>query len=156
MKYFSTYLNKNLQNPELRKEFLRVHYIDDLADQIILLRNKRDISQSKLAELANTTQAVVSRIENGSVNSSLNTIQKISEALNASIKIDVIPDEEMIFQEFFMNYIQSSGIDSNQSDKENDSLDGIFINSSKNCQTGDISQQNTDLLYKENFEKALV
>lgn len=107
MKEFSSYLDKKLKDPVFRKEFFRIHYLDDLADQILMLRAKRGYSQDKLAELANTTQAVVSRVENGSVNSSLKMVQKLAEALSATIKVEIIPDEEMIYQEFYLNCLFS-------------------------------------------------
>lgn len=112
MTSFSKYLNQKLQNPDFKRAFLRVHLFDDLADQILALRNKRGYTQTQLAKKAKTTQAVISRIENGSVNSTLIMIQKVAESLNASIKLDVIPDEEMNNWECILGYSQ---LDENQS-----------------------------------------
>lgn len=155
MKYFSSYLNKSLENPELRKAFLRVHYLDDMADQFILLRSKRGISQSSLAEIAKTTQAVISRVENGSVNSSLQTIQKLAEALNASLKIDIIPDEEMRIHEFFTNYFRSYENGEKIVEQDSGIASNIFINDRSKCLNIDTPQLDVDWSFIENNEKAM-
>lgn len=149
MKYFRSYLNKSLKDPELRKAFLRVHFLDDLADQFILLRNKRGVSQSLLAEKANTTQAVVSRVENGSVNSSLLTIRKLAEALDAYVKVDIVPDEEMRVQEFFVNYIQALSNDEKTNEQENVIENDIFISEGIKCSSFDSEHIDIDWTYSK-------
>jgi transcriptional regulator with XRE-family HTH domain len=105
---FSKYLSRKLADPEFRKEYMRIHAYSDLANQLILLRNKRGYSQQTVADLVHTTQTVISRIENVSGNPSLATIQKYAEALNSYIKIEVIPDEDFHYSDFYLeDYFQN-------------------------------------------------
>ena len=53
----------------------------ELAIQIAEEREKAGISQKELANKLNTTQSVISRIENGKQNISLDMLQRIAEAL---------------------------------------------------------------------------
>lgn len=129
MTSFSKYLNKKLQNPEFKKNFLHFQLFDDIADQILSLRLKRGYSQSQLAKKVGTTQAVISRIENGSVNSSLSTIQKVAESLDASINVDVIPDEDMNVYEFLLAYSQFK--DNEYQENISDNVKSVVLYSKK-------------------------
>jgi transcriptional regulator with XRE-family HTH domain len=62
---------------------------------LLLLRKKRGISQKELAVAANTTQAVVSRLENASVKASLESVVKLAEALEAVVDVRLIPLEDV-------------------------------------------------------------
>lgn len=57
---------------------------------IIEARKKNGVSQRDLARSINSTQAVISRIESGSVSPSLNTINKIAMALGKKLKIEFV------------------------------------------------------------------
>lgn len=61
-----------------------------VSQQIIKIRNLKGLSQGDLAKLANTTQAVISRIENASVNYSLAMLQKIASALGKKLEINLV------------------------------------------------------------------
>lgn len=100
MKKFKDFLNEQLQDAEVKKEYERLDPAFSIARDLIRLRKARGLSQKELAEKISSTQTVVSRIENGSVNSSINTIQKISEALGAHLTIQMLPQEQYdLFQE---------------------------------------------------------
>jgi len=58
-----------------------------LSRALIKKRLVHKISQVGLAKKANTTQAVISRLENMSVNPSLELLQRIARALNVGLKI---------------------------------------------------------------------
>jgi len=155
MKLYSSYLRESLKDPILRKEFLRVHTISDLADQIMLMRNKRGYSQNKLAELSDTTQAVVSRVENGSVNSSINTIQKLAEAMNAYVQIAIIPEEEMAIQEFFLTSLLTPEIQPITSNFDLGLVGNYFRIEKNSCFENPSSSREIDLFNMEKSEKAL-
>ena len=88
---FNKLLNKELKNPEFKQEWekLELRYI--IVKQLIKLRNTYNLSQSELAKRIGTTQAVISRIENGSVNVGIDMIDRefnsMSNGSNLSIKI---------------------------------------------------------------------
>jgi len=93
MKNFNDFLKDQLADEEVRREFNNLDPAFSLARNVIRLRKKRGLSQKQLAEKISSTQAVVSRIENGAVNCSLSTIQKISQALGGKLSIEIVADE---------------------------------------------------------------
>ena len=59
----------------------------NLANEILDLRMKRGYSQKKLAELAGTKQANISRLESGLGNPTLNLLERIARALDVECEI---------------------------------------------------------------------
>lgn len=94
MKDINALLNEKFKNKDFEKQYHRAAAFDRLADELLLLRKKRGITQKELAEKMGTTQAVVSRLENASVKPSMETIIKIAEALGAAVDVLLIPFEE--------------------------------------------------------------
>jgi ribosome-binding protein aMBF1 (putative translation factor) len=76
-------LEKNLRNNisdfDIKYAFAKTRL--ELAIQIAEEREKAGISQKELANKLNTSQSVISRIENGKQNISLDMLQKIAGAL---------------------------------------------------------------------------
>jgi transcriptional regulator with XRE-family HTH domain len=95
MKDFNTYLEEQFKNEDFFKEYYRTATFYKLADQLLNLRKKRGLTQIELAEKAETTQAVVSRMENVSVHPSLETVVKMAEALGAIVEVRITPVEEI-------------------------------------------------------------
>lgn len=56
--------------------------------ELARIRFKKNISQAQLADEAGIQQADISRIENGQANPSLNTILKITKALDADLMLE--------------------------------------------------------------------
>jgi len=88
---FNQFLQEQMQNDGFARQYYRDATFFRLADQFILLRKMRGLTQRELAEKAGTTQAVVSRLENVSVRPSL---VKLAEALDAVIEVHLIPLED--------------------------------------------------------------
>jgi ribosome-binding protein aMBF1 (putative translation factor) len=84
---FEDDLKRRLKNPAFRAAWKEseVEYV--LAKQLIERRLNKHISQRELAKRANTTQAVISRIETMNANPSLNTLQRIASVLNTKLRI---------------------------------------------------------------------
>lgn len=95
MRTYDSFLQELLQDPEFFEEYYKDHYIDEIGMQLIELRSLRGMTQTQLAEKANTTQTVVSRLENGSTKPSLETVRKLANALDAVIEITLTPKEEL-------------------------------------------------------------
>jgi len=49
------------------------------------------VTQQRLAELANTGQAVISRLENMTGKPSISLVQKVAEALGLRLQIRLVP-----------------------------------------------------------------
>jgi transcriptional regulator with XRE-family HTH domain len=58
--------------------------------KVAQLREKLGLTQTQLAAMLSTSPSVISRIENGE-NVELKTLQKIAQALNAKLKIELVP-----------------------------------------------------------------
>ena len=55
-----------------------------LADRLFELRSEADLSQARLAEIAGVDRKTINRIENGHFSPALDTIVRLSVALNIS------------------------------------------------------------------------
>jgi len=85
---FQDDLKKDLKNKKFQKIFYQEKIKLDVANEIIKLRKKKKISQKELAKKIKTTQAVISRIENGQVFPSTNIIQRICNEFNVHARIE--------------------------------------------------------------------
>lgn len=117
MKDIKTLLAEKFQDKDFEQKFHGINAFFRLADELLLLRKKRKMTQQELAEKAGTTQAVISRLENASVMPSMETIIKIADALGAAVDVRFMPLEEIRTKE--TNAVQPD------SQKEQDVVDGI-------------------------------
>jgi len=96
MNDFNRFVKEQLKREGVAREYNRIAPFYRLADQLILLRKQRGITQQELAEKAETTQAVISRLENVSVRASLETVVKLADAMDAVVELKLIPTEEYL------------------------------------------------------------
>jgi transcriptional regulator with XRE-family HTH domain len=96
MSDFASFVKEQLAREGVAREYYRLAPFYRLADQLLLLRKKRGLSQQELAAKAQTTQAVVSRLENVSVRCSLETVVRLAEALDAVVEVRLTPREELL------------------------------------------------------------
>ncbi len=99
MKDINTLLVEKFKNKDFEKKYHRTASLFRLADEMLMLRKKRGLTQKELAKKVGTTQAVVSRLENASVKPSLETIIKIAEALDAVVNVQLLPMETIRLEE---------------------------------------------------------
>ena len=69
------------------KEWERTEAAYQVTRELIRARIDGKISQRELAKKANTTQAVLSRIENMTVSPSIGLLQKIAQALDKKLEV---------------------------------------------------------------------
>lgn len=86
---FQEDLAKRLKDPEFRKEWEATEPEYHLAHQIIEARLKQNLSQRDLATRVLTSQAIVSRIESGSANTSIALIKRFAKALGTDLTIHI-------------------------------------------------------------------
>ena len=86
---FTKHLNESLQNPEFKSEYDAKELRYKIIDILVGIRVQYKLTQSELAQKLGTTQAVISRIENGSVNIGIDFLQKIANTFNKKIDIKV-------------------------------------------------------------------
>jgi len=78
-------LKKELKNPTFKKAYESLSDEFNLAEEVIQLRLKADMTQTELAKKAHTSQPAISRLESGSyANVSMAFLRKIGAALGAT------------------------------------------------------------------------
>lgn len=88
---FQDYLKGKLKNEEFRKSYEEESVYADLAIQIAHLREKKGLSQKRLAKLLHTSQQMVSRLEDPQNTSySLRTLIKLAHALGKELRVKFI------------------------------------------------------------------
>ncbi|HCC60084.1 MAG: hypothetical protein A2402_01235 [Candidatus Staskawiczbacteria bacterium RIFOXYC1_FULL_37_43] len=85
---FQEILKKELRNPEFKKYYDEYGRQLEIAYQILKLRKKKKLSQAQLAKKIGTKQSNIARIESGQQNFSIDTLEKIAEALNCQLEVN--------------------------------------------------------------------
>lgn len=70
-----------------------------ISDEIYKFRIAKGISQKKLAQLSNTTQRIISQIENSEINVGINLFLRISQALDIPFKYGDFSKRERFYAE---------------------------------------------------------
>ena len=86
---FSKYFNQSLKDPEFKKLWKNSQLEYQLSRQIIKKRLDKKLSQQELAKKSGTTQAIISQLENSTLNPSLNLLKRISAGLGSKLTIKI-------------------------------------------------------------------
>lgn len=78
-----------LKDEKVRREYERLGPRYELAAALIRARIKKGLTQKELAQKIGTEQPAIARIESGDENLTIDSAQKITEALGAKIKISI-------------------------------------------------------------------
>jgi transcriptional regulator with XRE-family HTH domain len=77
-----------LDDPKVREEYNKIPSVQ-IAAQIINARKSKGLTQADLASLVGTSQSAIVRLEKGDyLGYSLRTLQKIAQALDATVEIN--------------------------------------------------------------------
>jgi len=91
MKTNDELLAEELTDPGFRAEWERTALARAVALRVVRYRADRDISQRDLAKLLDMKQPQVARLERGDVNPGIETLMRLSGALDIEFTIDVRP-----------------------------------------------------------------
>lgn len=80
------HLNEKLKNLEFKEAYELERVKVALAQKIVETRDGHNLTQSELAERMNVSQQFISQIESGEGNLTLETLSKLAQSLNASIR----------------------------------------------------------------------
>ncbi|MFA7300746.1 MAG: helix-turn-helix transcriptional regulator [Candidatus Shapirobacteria bacterium] len=85
-----------LKDPEVKKGYddLEVEY--QILSSLIDIRNKKKMTQKRLAFKMGTTQSALSRFEMGGTNPSLNFLKKIAAALDTKLSVKFVGLEKTV------------------------------------------------------------
>lgn len=82
---------KLLKNSSVKKEYDKLALQYEIADKIISIRKKLNITQTNLANKTKTTQSAIARFEKAKQAPTLNLLCKIADALGYKLKIEFQP-----------------------------------------------------------------
>ena len=83
-------LNKNLKDPEFKKEWddLEIEY--QVQAELIRARLDSNMTQAELAQKSGIRQSNISRIENGNAIPRLDTLEALALAMGKKVKISIL------------------------------------------------------------------
>jgi DNA-binding XRE family transcriptional regulator len=88
---FQSRLREDIKDPEFKTHYQEERQALKLAMKITELREKKGLSQQKLANLMGTSQQAISRIESGEYEGfTLKTLEKIAEATGMRVNIEFV------------------------------------------------------------------
>lgn len=85
------FFKKKFEERSFAKAYEEVSPLMDIAIAIAEARNKAGLSQAQLAKKLKTTQSVISRIENGNQNLSVQMLAKIAHLLGCDLRVQLKP-----------------------------------------------------------------
>ena len=91
MSDFREYLNKQLEDPEFKKEWDDLEPEFNAIQAMIDARKKCNMTQKELAERTGIDQSDISKIETGNANPALSTLKRLAEGMNTILKLEFIP-----------------------------------------------------------------
>ena len=75
------------------KKLNEVHQALDIAGQIYTIRTQANLTQKQLAELINTSQSDISRLEDADYNGhTLKMLEKIASAVHCHLRLEFVPE----------------------------------------------------------------
>lgn len=88
---FNDFLNEQLRDPEIKAEYDALEPEFNIIQAIIDARKCSGITQKQLAERTGIAQGDISKLENGSANPSLRTLQRLALGMGMKLKIEFLP-----------------------------------------------------------------
>ncbi len=87
MTNWDAYKQKLLKDPEFKRLYENSQPEFEIAKAIIRARIENKITQKELAEKMNTTQSVISRVEQGRTSPSISLLKRLAAALNTTLQV---------------------------------------------------------------------
>ena len=81
-----------IKDPEFKKEYDALQPERDLTMSLVMARKKAGLTQAELSEKTGISQSDISRLENGSRNPTIALLNRIANALNATCRIEFVPN----------------------------------------------------------------
>lgn len=91
MSDFKKFMNEQLKDPELKAEYDALGPEFAIIQAIINARKSSGMTQKQLSERTGIAQGDISKLENGSANPSIKTLQRLAEGMGMTLKIEFLP-----------------------------------------------------------------
>ena len=91
MSDFQDFKKKALENPAVRAEYDRLAAEYAIKQAVIDARQASGLTQQQLAARTGINQADISKLETGSANPSLRTLQRLAAGMGMNLRIEFVP-----------------------------------------------------------------
>ena len=91
MSTYQDFKKKALENPAIRAEYDRLAAEYAIKQAVIDARQASGLTQQQLAARTGINQADISKLENGSANPSLRTLQRLAAGMGMNLRIEFVP-----------------------------------------------------------------
>jgi DNA-binding XRE family transcriptional regulator len=91
MKTLENALAEQMENPEFRAEYEALEPEFAIIQAMIDTRKQSGITQKQLSERTGIAQADISKLERGSANPSLKTMQRLASGMGMILKVEFVP-----------------------------------------------------------------
>lgn len=88
---FKDYLNEQLQNPAFKAEYDALEPEFAIIQAMIDARKASGLTQKELAERTGIAQGDISKLENGSANPSIRTLQRLAAGMGMKLQLTFTP-----------------------------------------------------------------
>ena len=91
MTNLNDFVKEQLKDPDFKKEYEALRPEAAIIQAMINARKASGITQKELAEKTGITQGDISRLENGTANPSLKTLQRLASGMGMTLKVEFVP-----------------------------------------------------------------
>lgn len=88
---FKDYLNEQLQDPAFKAEYDALEPEYAIMQAMIDARKASGLTQKELAERTGIAQGDISKMENGSANPSIRTLQRLAAGMGMKLQLEFTP-----------------------------------------------------------------
>ena len=91
MPEFDDFLDEQLKEPEFRAEYEALQPERAVIQAMIDARRSSGMTQKQLSEITGIAQSDISKLENGSSNPSIRTLQRLASGMGMTLKVEFVP-----------------------------------------------------------------
>ena len=93
MSDFRNYLNRQLENPDFKKEWDYLEPEYNTMQAMIDARKRCNMTQKELAERTGIDQSDISKIETGNANPALSTLKRLADGMDMVLQLEFVPKQ---------------------------------------------------------------
>ncbi len=91
MNTLNDFIDEQLKDPVFKEKYEALEPEFTVMQALIDARKERGMTQKELAEVTGISQADISRLERGTGNPSIKTLQRLAQALQMALRIEFVP-----------------------------------------------------------------
>ena len=89
---YDDFLQKQLQDPEFKKEYEALQPEHAIIQAIIDARKQSGLTQKELSKRTGIAQSDISKLERGNANPSIRTLQRLAVGMGMKLRLEFLPD----------------------------------------------------------------